>query len=520
MGNQRQAPRRQADRRAQPDRRQSTDRRRGADNRNVAFEICRSTVHLALVIEGSGSEPAKVITRSVPWRKEATTLYSEIGVQELTEAFRLLVVEERLAGARVRMALSGEFCVTRVVTGSIDSVRREFGELEERSHRYLTLGPGHKVLASSVQQLDARHEHALLTVANQRTLDAILAIADAVGIHISTIEPSLVALSRALACIDAGSDEACIVIQIDDHSAELGICHNGRLLLDYRPGGNSNAASVAGILAQHLARLQRYLDRYHSYLKTPVRQVYLTGDSTAVARAQQQFMQHKRFQVSVLEPRQLKRHWQMVSTAPGPEMAAALGTLLLDEQSDSEKRGPNLMERILAESRAPMRPILIRSLTPLAVVLLVAMGLFGLFQRERVATNAVRAELSVLEPVRTRARELQLTLIGTEAKLKQLRQLERKLARRNWGQLLTRIAQSMPDDVWLEGVVFHDAESVSLTGSSYADGGVYDFVGYLRQVPDITQIALEGTGVGRSPTGPTTSFDLQLSLAEGAARSD
>ena len=98
---------------------------------------------------------------------------------ELTEAFRTLVSDERLAGARVRIALGGEFCVTRVITGATEDVRREFAELEERSLRYLTLGPGPKALAGNTQQLDARHQHALLAVANQRTLDHLMQIADA-----------------------------------------------------------------------------------------------------------------------------------------------------------------------------------------------------------------------------------------------------------------------------------------------------------------------------------------------------
>ena len=154
--------------------------------------------------------------------------------------------------------------MTRVITGSTDDVRRECSELEERSHRYLTLGPGRKVLASSVDELDARHQHALLTVANQRTLDALLEIGDAVGLQIETIEPSLVALSRAQARLRDGCRDACLVIQLDDGGAELGICHGGRLLLDYRPGGHTDAANVADVLAQHLTRVQRYLDRNHS----------------------------------------------------------------------------------------------------------------------------------------------------------------------------------------------------------------------------------------------------------------
>jgi hypothetical protein len=509
-----------AERRASADRRQSVERRRSSDGRDAVIEVCRSTLHLALVAHGSGAEPDRVVTRSYPWRKKSKSLFSDVGAQELTQAIRTLVTEERLVGARVRIALSGEFCVTRVVTGSTDEVRRESAEVEERSHRYLTLGPGRKVVAHSVQQLDARHVHALLTVANQRTLDALLAIADSVGIEIATIEPSLVALSRAQAWLRDGCQDACLVIQLDDSGAELGICHGGRLLLDYRPTGRTNAANVANVLALHLTRLHRYMNRHHSYVQAPIRQVYLAGDVAAVAQAQQQFARFKQFHVSVLEPSELDTNWQFANEAPGPELAAAVGTALIDEQLDDDRRNPNLVERILAESREPLRPILIRSLLPVAAMFLVAAGLFTLFMRERWTTNSVRAQLEELAPVRNRARDLQLKLLATETKLTELAKLQSRLPKPNWVQLLTRIAQSMPSDVWLDGIEVQDARSAALTGASYAEGGVYDFVNYLKQDPDVAQVALEGTGVGHSPTGPTASFDVQLSLAHQPGGND
>jgi hypothetical protein len=512
MDNAKQAARRQSNRRAQPDRRQVAERRRGTDARNVAFEISESMIHVALIVRGNEGDPEKVVTRSVVWRKESTTLYSELGAHELSEAAGKLVAEERLAGATARIALSGEFCVTRVVTGPTEDVRREIADLEERSHRYLTLGPGQKTIAGSIQQLDARHQHAMLTVANQKTLDSLTRMAEAVGIQISTIEPSLVALSRAQACIGSATEEACLVIELNEKSAELGICQGGRLLLDYRPGGRTDANNVADVVAQHLTRVQRYLDRHHSYLKSPVRQVYLAGDTKAVALAQHQFAQLKQFTATPLDASRLCPNWQHAGPLPGPEVAAALGTALIDYQTETSERTPDLMERILAESHEPIRPILIRSLLPLAAVLLMAIGMLVLLQRARYETSDLRAQLAELEPVREKARDAELGLAVANKKLAQFQELEKRLPRPNWGRLLTRIAQSTPDDVWLDGVMIQEAQSGKLTGASYADGGVYDFVGYLKQVPDIAQIALEGTGVGHSASGPTTSFELQLSL--------
>lgn len=510
------------DRRQQTQRRLGGDRRRQSEGRNAIFEVCRSTLHLALVVRSATTNDGvdRVVTRSIRWRKEAKSLNGAQGVEELTNAFRTLVGEERLAGAKVRIALNGEFCVTRVISGATDDVRREFADLEERSLRYLTLGPGPKALAGSTQQLDARHQHAVLAVANQRTLDLLMRIAEAVGIQIECIEPSLIALSRAQAQLREPCQEACLLIQLDEGVAELGICHAGRLLLDYRPGGHTNAENVADVASRHLLRLQRYIERYHSYLDKPLQHVYLAGDVEAVTRAREKFSRLPTFQVRVLEPADIDMPWGHAGEPPETSLSAALGTAMALYPDVSKNQGPNLIETALAQLREPIRPILIRSLIPIAAVIFAAATLLFYDLRQSREIASVRDELDSLAPVCTRATELRLNLAAAEVKLTQLRALDKQLPQLDWQQVLNRLCQSMPDDVWLDRITFRDAATASLAGASYTDSSVYDFVSYLKQVPDISEIALEGTGAGQSALGPTTNFTLQLNLANLADRGE
>ena len=513
---------RTADRRNAAERRFNGERRKPSEGRCAIIEVCRSMLHLALVAQNSNNDNPgdRVVTRSIRWRKEANSFHTEQGTIELTEAFRTLVSEERLTGARVRIALGGEYCVTRVITGPTDDVRREFAELEERSLRYLTLGPGPKALAGNTQQLDARHQHALLAVANQRTLDQLMQVAHTVNLQIESIEPSLIALSRAQAHLKSVCQDACLIVQLDEDVAELGICHRGRLLLDYRPGGHTNAENVAGVVAQHLSRLQRYIQRYHSYLDAPIRHVYLAGDAGAVARARKKFGELANFDVHVLEPADLDMPWKHAADVPGTDLAAALGTAMVLYSESTEQEGPNLIERALALHREPIRPILIRCAIPFAAVILVAVGLFVFQIKQWRETASLQTELEDLAPACARATELRLKLGSAEHKLAQLQALEQQLPQPGWQQIFSRISQSMPDDVWLDRLSVRDGLSASLAGASYTDEGVYGFVGYLKQVPDIAEIALEGTGVGQSATGPTTNFTLQLTLANAAGRSE
>src|SRR3954467_10516356 len=450
-----------ADRRAAAERRLNNERRKLSEGRFAIIEVCRSMLHLALVARTTNNENSgdRIVTRSIRWRKEANSIHTEQGVVELTEAFRTLVSEERLAGARVRIALGGEYCVTRVITGPTDDVRREFAELEERSLRYLTLGPGPKALAGNTQPLDARHQHALLAVANQRTLDQLMQVADTVNLQIESIEPSLIALSRAQAHLKSVCEEACLIVQLDEDVAELGICHRGRLLLDYRPGGHTNAENVASLVAQHLSRLQRYIQRYHSYLDAPIHHVYLAGDADAVARAQQKFSELPSFDVHVLEPADLDMPWTHAAETPGTDLAAALGTAMVLYSESTEQQGPNLIERALALHREPLRPILIRCAIPFAAVILVAAALFVFHLKQWHETASLQAELEALGPACARATELRLNLGSAEQKLGQLKALEKQLPQPNWQQIFTNIGQSMPADVWIDRMSVRDSLS-------------------------------------------------------------
>jgi Tfp pilus assembly protein PilN len=167
-----------------------------------------------------------------------------------------------------------------------------------------------------------------------------------------------------------------------------------------------------------------------------------------------------------------------------------------------------------------LRPILIRTFLPVAVVLLVAAGL-GLLRLHQWRTiGGLRTELDALAPICARATELRLKLTAANAKLHELSELSKQLPAADWQQVFSQISQSMPDDVWLDRISVQDCEAAALSGASYSDSGVYDFVGYLKNVPGVADIALESTGIGQSDSGPTTNFELKLSLVDLAASAD
>jgi len=113
-----------------------------------------------------------------------------------------------------------------------------------------------------------------------------------------------------------------------------------------------------------------------------------------------------------------------------------------------------------------------------------------------------------------RATELRLELMAGEAKLQQLAQLAASLPPGMGGDGIRRLAACMPGDVWLSSLVVEDRASTQLIGASYLEAGVYDFVRWLELAPGFKKVALKRTTSAASPSGPTTSFEVELILSE------
>lgn len=502
-----------SDRRA-ANRRSRPERRRTADSRWPVFEVSRSMLRMALVVRRSGDMDDLVITRSIQWRKDAKLLNTEQGIQELTAAFHTLVNDEKLAGAKIRVVLGGDLCVSRVIAGSAADVRKELSNVEERSQLYLSLGSGRKAFVHSTRQLDARHQLAVLCVASEKTLEILAKVTEDVGIQITSIEPSLIALTRAQSNAGQTSGAPSLLVEVHETGAEIGICRGGQLLLDYRPGGLTGPDKVAGIISLHLKRLERYLARHHAITDASLRDVYLTGEPEAVRRAQATFALDSTFKVHILSPSDIQADWQFSGDAPGTEMTAVLGTALLKYQPDQEHVGPNLMEHLLAQSRAPMRPTLTKSMFPIALVFLLSLvlGIIDWYETRNLAV--IRSELDTLAPIQARSDELRLKLARTESLLTELKSIDGKLDRPPYSLSLQRIANCLPREVWINSVTYVNDSTGSLNGASYTDGGVYDFVNSLKEVPEIKDITLKSTGVGQSSFGPTTTFELDFILSD------
>ena len=502
------------ERRASKERRRVRARRAPAEGTHTVIELVGADLR-AVTLKRSADDTADLVSVvTLRWRIEATSLNTEKGMQELTAALVELAEKHDLQTTNLQFVLGGEFCVTKAVRGTTEEVRSELQQIEQRSRLYLMLGPGEKVTVDRSIPIDARHQYAVAAVCNKQTLDTIHTAATRAGLLIDSIEPALVSTSRAIGRLEGVPNEPCLLIHIDESTVELGVCLDGSLLLDYRPGGRTDPEELVELVCTHLNRLERHVGRQLHQPPPRLKHVYLCGESAAVEQAYPAFAARDQFDVEKIDPAKIQATWEFAETVKDTAAVPALGALLSTYLPKNERDVPNFMEHIIASTQEPLKPILIRSFTPMAAVLLIAAIIFGVNFNKQQTNSALQAQLDVLAPVQARERELRLKQGAAVAKLEQLKSLADSMHWLPANEIVARIGHCMPSDVWLNHLRIENMERIRLSGASYLEAGVFDFVNWLDQSPGFEDVALRSTQPGQSDAGPAIDFTVELNLGD------
>ncbi len=486
-------------------------KRNASHQRTLAIELCHSSFSAA--IHSTTSKGVEnTLSFTTQWRNESQTLRSDAGKREFSKALRTFVVEHGLQNAHLTITLSGDFCVTRVVSGDAQHVRRELAEIEQRSSLYLTLGHGQKAVGASIHKVSSQRQHALLSVVNQRTLDVLLEAAAFAHLVLDRIEPSLVSVARVVGKLKTDSEQPVLIVNVAERGVELGISLEGRLLLDYRPAGSDSRENVANVVAGHLNRLRRYCQRYVQLENSELTTAVLCGDARGVDLVKKAFDENDLLTVLPLHSLVNEENWNLDTKNLSGDQVAALGASLLEDRFNTTDAGPNLMERLHALHREPLAPQLARTFWPLAATVLFAVILWLHVEKVDRETTVLAKELESHEVVQQRSRILRHQTISNTEKIKHLELLARNISTPRWREMTTTVSQCLPNDVWVEAISVSDGKQMRISGEAYTEDGIFEFVRSLEQFPSLRQVSLMGTRPARTSAGPSTRFDVSCEI--------
>jgi hypothetical protein len=486
--------------------------------RTAAVELSGPHLNMVVLEESAAGQPARVRTRLATWREPGQSMHSDAGLTSLSAALKRLVAEEQLDGHKLLVTLNGDYCVTRAAAGTKDRVRQELAKLQDRSNLYLALGPGLKVVAANVRALDARHDHALVSVANRRTLDSLAAAARKAGVTIERVEASLVSLSRLVGQLGRDREAPVLILNLADTGAELGISHGGRLVLDYRPGGRSATSDVASVVVRHLSRLQRFCDRYYRHSSGKLERAILFGPVDAVQSVQRAMQGQTGLVAEVLDPQDVGAVGSFAEPATSYDWCAALGACLGARSADGVDPGPDLMAEVSTDVEPARWTVLARVLWPVAAAVLLSVGLAGARLYEQSQCNQLRSRLTASEDDQTRAHEMRASVLAADSMIDHLSALRSRLHSPDWADTLSNLAHCLPRDVWLRGLALAPSGKMSISGSAYEENSIYEFMRWIDQAPDWDRVVLVATRPSQFRAMDSIDFDVECEFAALAKR--
>jgi Tfp pilus assembly protein PilN len=153
-----------------------------------------------------------------------------------------------------------------------------------------------------------------------------------------------------------------------------------------------------------------------------------------------------------------------------------------------------------------------------------AVGIYGLAAWKHREVAGLEGKIAEYETQQGLIRNTSMETEAASTKLGYLQRIKSSLMAPPWHDVLAMIGQSMPEHVWLDSLKVEQDGTMAITGPGASEDLIYDFVRYLKRVPVLENVNLEGQQPVQLPQGPAIRFDIkckfnaQQSLAERTAR--
>ncbi|TWT93590.1 hypothetical protein [Neorhodopirellula pilleata] len=490
----------------------------GLVTKKFAFRVEHDRIVLA-VAEIATGVPARIVIDHESL--VATEEHGEVpadwlegeGNERLRQAIKSLAMRHQLNSDPVAVSLSGDFCVTRISTGTIEHVDQELSALASRIPRYLQLGPGEKLTGQVRESLQPGIEHALTSVGNHTRLQSLYrAFADN-DVNVAWIEPSLVSLARLVGMLGIDQDKPILIADSFGRSWEVGIAHQGRLLLDYRPAAAHDSETFAKAIDHHLARLRRFCLRHRRMVQSELSDLYLGGPPQKITPVLEHFAVQDEHNPQKLRAVELKlpAAFMIVEVAPEIESDSIVGVaaILPLLHTAIQQEPPDLLQSIRRDVKISKWRSLALTWWPAVTAAIVLVGLslwVGGLQRQ---AQQKREQRGLVETQMRQTRVRMASLQSDQRWVEHLQTIQGKTRPVPMAILVKQITQCLPPRSSLQSIRLEGERSIQLTGKTPHESEIYEIVNYLRRIPGVTQVALLGTMLGSEEN--ESQFNIRLS---------
>lgn len=494
--------------------------RRSTTRKAVAFEVSPTGVSIAVLASIKGDEELRLTTDRIDFPADQlpeldAMLDVELLNQQIRDAFTELAERHRLNGASVVIGLGGAPCVTRAVLGDNSEVDTACTELISRSHRYLGLGHGEKVCCSAESPIDAKRKRAWVTIANREIIDAISTSAQSAGLRLAKMEHTLSPFCQAIGSYGFDADEPVLIVATTAAGADLAISFRGQLLLDYHPATRDDSETWSDTVQKHVKCLRRFLQSQVPSSVGQLSKIYLMGCDSVPDDISQQFKERYEIDLIVFPSSMLINSFCVDETPDDSPGTLAAIWMAQAQLANDGKITTDLTDTLQGTERVSIRKL--AAVTwPIAATLMICLGLFGWSHNSRQNASVLTSELETLralkmEAGRVRSELTQTTLISNEFKA-----VKENLNPVDWQNTVLQAGRLLPEGSWLESLTVQRDLTVMITGSSYSDDAIYDYIKELSNSAVFERVTLSSTRTTRSDTGPATRFEIVAVVSRSA----
>ncbi|HBE72086.1 MAG TPA: hypothetical protein DDW52_28445 [Planctomycetaceae bacterium] len=487
------------------------DRRQNSKTR-LGLEITQDGVTLA--IARSTAEGISLKTDYIAFEQELPDSPCELSLDSnkaaLTTAISELVERHRISGQPVKVALGGSPCVTRVAFGENNSVDADIEETRQRAERYLSLGRGDKISAYAERKIDAKRKRAWLTVAHGEVVNSIATAVESAGLRLAGIEHSLVTLCWAVGEQGFDANEPVLVLRQQTGRPAIAVSYQGELILDYRPSRltleqlPSDESPIVHILSQHIKCLRRYLAPQVPRTAGQLTKVYCVGGDVAFEASREELAEYGLELVEL----SLDAQFQDVDDVTERERSESLpAACIAREAFDSERQATNLADSLKQHARISAKT-LTQTFWPLAATILLLIGAQVWSMNVSAQITEVAAKLDATFPLRTEFERVRRDLAKLENDRRDFDGLLTATPPKQFNHLVKFAGRALPEGAWLRSIRAQSDSSVHLSGASFSEDGIYEYLAALRASKLFTHVTLEGTSSTRLRSGPAVEFEI------------
>lgn len=433
-------------------------------------------------------------------------------LESLVQPLQDLVTSHRLQGQTVFVALGSEACVTRTLSGTNEDVDSGYKELLERSNHFLALGQGNRVHCHSELNLDAKRKRAWVTIAQYSIIEAVSQAVEQVRLRLGKIEHSTVALCQVIGQAGLDASQPVLLVLTNSQVASLVLSFNGQLILDYRPASVTHETCQIDhwceSIRKHQKCLQRYLSSQLPRQRDRLETLCLPGANWSPLGMAAKKVQALELKLEGLPISQVDAQLIVNEAYPTAEMLAAIWMA----RSVSTQATDSTPTADLYKSFRPdiqLTPgVLLKAFWPVAAALLLAACMYGEVTRQNWALHRAEATQEQQSALRMELQRLDQENSGHKDLLAKAAVLKAKLKPPTADHALKLLGRSLAQGMWLRQVAIMPNGQLQISGTSYSNEGIYEYLATLKSTGTLHNATLLSTRSVRFDAGDAFEFEL------------